>query len=152
MVDSSVGGKTGINLSVENLVELFTNQAKCLLIWMSSTLPIREFAAGMAEVIKYGMLGNLTLFQKLLALEEPLSRDNSELGRIIYQCCADKAEIVREDERESAQGEGIAQPGSYFWACNRSSCWIRFIPSWGGSFYRFGLCFPIISKVGVLRK
>ena len=49
------------------------------------------------------------------------------------------------------QGEGIAQPGSYFWACNRSSCWIRFIPSWGGSVYRFGLCFPIISKVGVLR-
>ena len=109
MVDSSVGGKTGINLSAgKNLVGAFHQPSQVLIdLDVLSTLPMREFAAGMAEVIKYGMLGNLTLFQKLLALEEPLSRDNSELGRIIYQCCADKVEIVREDERESAmQGGG----------------------------------------------
>lgn len=110
MVDSSVGGKTGINLSAgKNLVGAFHQPSQVLIdLDVLSTLPIREFAAGMAEVIKYGMLGNLTLFQKLLALEEPLSRDNSELGRIIYQCCADKAEIVREDERESAMQGGRA--------------------------------------------
>ena len=110
MVDSSVGGKTGINLSAgKNLVGAFHQPSQVLIdLDVLSTLPIREFAAGMAEVIKYGMLGNLTLFQELLALEEPLSRDNSELGRIIYQCCADKAEIVREDERESALQGGRA--------------------------------------------
>ena len=109
MVDSSVGGKTGINLSAgKNLVGAFHQPSQVLIdLDVLSTLPMREFAAGMAEVIKYGMLGNLTLFQKLLALEEPLSRDNSELGSIIHQCCSDKAEIVREDERESAlQGGG----------------------------------------------
>ena len=105
-----MGGKTGINLSAgKNLVGAFHQPSQVLIdLDVLSTLPIREFAAGMAEVIKYGMLGNLTLFQKLLALEEPLSRDNSELGRIIYQCCADKAEIVREDERESAMQGGRA--------------------------------------------
>ena len=57
-----------------------------------STLPIREFAAGMAEVIKYGMLGN-TLFQKLLALEEPLSRDNSELAGLSTNAVLIKAKL-----------------------------------------------------------
>ncbi len=110
MVDSSVGGKTGINLSAgKNLVGAFHQPSQVLIdLDVLSTLPMREFAAGMAEVIKYGMLGNLTLFQKLLALEEPLSRDNSELGSIIHQCCSDKAEIVREDERESALQGGRA--------------------------------------------
>ena len=74
MVDSSVGEKTGINLSVgKNLVGAFHQPSRVIIdLNVLSTLPSREFSAGMAEVIKYGMLGNISLYQRLLALEEPL--------------------------------------------------------------------------------
>ena len=110
MVDSSVGGKTGINLSVgKNLVGAFHQPSRVIIdLNVLSTLPSREFSAGMAEVIKYGMLGNISLYQRLLALGEPLSSDSMELGEIIYQCCADKADIVRKDEQESVLEGGRA--------------------------------------------
>ena len=102
MVDSSVGGKTGINLSAgKNLVGAF-HQPRNVFIDLNllTTLPEREFSAGMAEVIKYGMLGNISLYQTLSELPERLSSQSQELPKMVYHCCKDKAEIVRNDEHE----------------------------------------------------
>jgi 3-dehydroquinate synthase len=109
MVDSSVGGKTGINLPEgKNLVGAFW-QPKAVYIdtALLQTLPPREFAAGMAEVIKYGMLGDLELFNDLVALKG-LDANSSELPAIVRRCCAIKAQIVADDEKETAASGGRA--------------------------------------------
>ncbi len=107
MVDSSVGGKTGLNLSTgKNLAGAF-HQPKAVYadVNLLDTLPPREFASGMAEVIKCGLLGNLELYERLIALGA-LSASSPELPEIIEICCADKARIVEGDERETSQGSG----------------------------------------------
>ena len=109
MVDSSVGGKTGINLSAgKNLVGAF-HQPLHVFIGMNTlaTLPAREFSAGMAEVIKCGMLGDEALLEEL-ETGSPISAGSPNLGDIIRRCCAAKARIVREDEREMAASGGRA--------------------------------------------
>lgn len=108
MVDSSVGGKTGINLEAgKNLVGAFHQpQAVYIDIDCLKTLPSREFSAGMAEVIKYGLLGNEKLYQKLLSFTSPLDSLSLELAEVIATCCLDKAKIVEFDERESAGSTG----------------------------------------------
>jgi 3-dehydroquinate synthase len=109
MVDSSVGGKTGINLPEgKNLVGAFW-QPKAVYIdtALLTTLPEREFAAGMGEVIKYGMLADIELFNQLLALDG-LNADSPELPKIIRRCCAIKAQVVAEDETETAASGGRA--------------------------------------------
>ncbi|MGK0310335.1 MAG: 3-dehydroquinate synthase [Lentimonas sp.] len=109
MVDSSVGGKTGINLPEgKNLVGAFW-QPKAVYIdtKLLKTLPSREFAAGMAEVIKYGMLYDFTLFEEIERIES-LSVASHELASIIRCCCLIKAEIVAEDEKETAISNGRA--------------------------------------------
>ena len=109
MVDSSVGGKTGINLPEgKNLVGAFW-QPKAVYIdtALLQTLSPREFAAGMAEVIKYGMLADLELLNDLLALRG-LDANSSELPAIVRRCCAIKAQIVADDEKETAASGGRA--------------------------------------------
>ncbi len=110
MVDSSVGGKTGINIAAgKNLVGAFWQpQAVFICTEFLKTLPPREFAAGMAEVIKYGMLYDPALFQKLAALETPLVWDHPDLPGVIRRCCEIKAEIVKADEKETAASGGRA--------------------------------------------
>jgi 3-dehydroquinate synthase len=108
MVDSAVGGKTGINLAAgKNLVGAF-HQPRGVFISTSllATLPPREFAAGMAEVIKYGLLGDPALFSQLENV--PLSVSSRDLATVIRRCCALKARIVELDERESARNGGRA--------------------------------------------
>ncbi len=108
MVDSSVGGKTGINLKAgKNLVGAF-HQPQTVFIDLDclKTLPEREFSAGMAEVIKYGLLGNQKLFERLINLSEPLCPRSPELAEIIEICCSDKANVVEADERESINSSG----------------------------------------------
>jgi 3-dehydroquinate synthase len=109
MVDSSVGGKTGINLPEgKNLVGAFW-QPKAVYIdtALLQTLSPREFAAGMAEVIKYGMLADLELFNDLVALKG-LDANSPELPAIVRRCCAIKAQIVADDEKETAASGGRA--------------------------------------------
>lgn len=109
MVDSSVGGKTGINLDAgKNLVGAFY-QPQAVLIRTSflETLSPREFSAGMAEVIKYGMLADGALFKTLEALDN-LHPTHLELAGIIRRCCAIKADVVCADERETASSGGRA--------------------------------------------
>ncbi|MCU0857360.1 MAG: 3-dehydroquinate synthase [Pontiellaceae bacterium] len=105
MVDSSVGGKTGINISEgKNLVGAF-HQPELVLMELDTlkTLPPRELAAGMAEVVKYGIIRDAELFQSLensVASSSPRLQTSEETGRIIARCCEIKAEVVRQDERE----------------------------------------------------
>jgi 3-dehydroquinate synthase len=108
MVDSSVGGKTGINIGAgKNLVGAF-HQPRAVFIGadLLATLPAREFAAGMAEVIKYGLLGDASLLTELEA--SPLRKTSSNLADVVRRCCALKARIVEADERETAKEGGRA--------------------------------------------
>ncbi len=108
MVDSSVGGKTGINLSAgKNLVGAFHHpEAVFIGREFLTTLPPREFAAGMAEIIKYGLLGDAGLFAQLEA--NPMNARSAELPAVIRRCCQLKADIVRADEFEQAAEGGRA--------------------------------------------
>jgi 3-dehydroquinate synthase len=108
MVDSSVGGKTGINLSAgKNLVGAFHQPCGVFISTnLLSTLPAREFAAGMAEVIKYGLLADAALFAQLE--ERPLTVASRDLAGVIRRCCEIKAAIVEKDERETAKEGGRA--------------------------------------------
>ena len=106
MVDSSVGGKTAVDLPQgKNLVGAF-HQPRAVVIDTDTlaTLPQRELRAGFAEVIKYGALGDANFFAWLdQNAEALLSRDASTLTKAIAHCCAQKAGIVARDETE--QGE-----------------------------------------------
>lgn len=111
MVDSSVGGKTGINLEAgKNLAGAF-HQPRGVFIstGLLATLPAREYAAGAAEVIKYGLLGDAALFGQLE--QKPLTAvtaDPVEVAAVVRRCCAAKARIVEADERETAAEGGRA--------------------------------------------
>ncbi|MEZ5404960.1 MAG: 3-dehydroquinate synthase [Verrucomicrobiia bacterium] len=97
MVDSSVGGKTGINLPEgKNLVGTF-HQPSLVLIDPNvlKTLPLRQLYASTAEIIKYGIIRNAALFEKL---EKGMPQDWTP---IIKRCCEIKARIVEEDEFET---------------------------------------------------
>ena len=106
MVDSSVGGKTAVDLPQgKNLVGAF-HQPRAVLIDTATlgTLPERELRAGMAEVIKYGALGDAAFFAWLERNAAALlARDAVALTEAIAHCCAQKAGIVARDETE--QGE-----------------------------------------------
>jgi 3-dehydroquinate synthase len=106
MVDSSVGGKTGVDLPAgKNLVGAF-HQPRAVIIDTDTlaTLPPRELATGFAEVVKYGALGDAEFFGWLEQHAEALhKRDASALVQAIAHCCAQKAGIVARDETE--QGE-----------------------------------------------
>jgi 3-dehydroquinate synthase len=108
MVDSSVGGKTGINIaSGKNLVGAF-HQPRGVFVStkLLGTLPAREFSAGMAEVVKYGLLGDAELFSQLE--RTPLTATSPDLAAVIRRCCATKAKVVEADERETAPSDGRA--------------------------------------------
>jgi 3-dehydroquinate synthase len=103
-VDSSVGGKVGVNLKAgKNLVGAFY-QPRLVLCDLDTlaTLPGREFRAGLAEVIKYGVIYDRSLFARL-ERDSPrlLARDPATLAAVIARCCEIKAEVVGQDETES---------------------------------------------------
>jgi 3-dehydroquinate synthase len=103
-VDSSVGGKTGVNHPLgKNMIGAFY-QPRCVLADTDTlnTLPDRELSAGLAEVIKYGLIRALPFLEWLEAhLEALLERQPAALSYAIEQSCRNKAEIVAADERES---------------------------------------------------
>jgi len=103
-VDSSVGGKTGVNHPAgKNLIGTFY-QPRLVLIDIDTlrTLPRREFLAGLVEVIKYGVILDAELFVLIEQnLESILALDVTLLRRIVHRCCALKAMVVERDERES---------------------------------------------------
>lgn len=105
-VDSSVGGKTGINHPRgKNMIGAF-HQPQCVLADTDTlaTLPERELRAGLAEVIKYGLIRDAPFFEWLEAhLEALLARNAEALAQAIERSCRNKAEVVAADEREQGQ-------------------------------------------------
>jgi 3-dehydroquinate synthase len=103
-VDSSVGGKTGVNLPKgKNLVGSF-HQPRFVLIDVLtlSTLPEREYLGGLAEVIKYGIVLDANLFDYIEQhTAEILAKNPETLKYLISRCCSLKAEVVGQDERET---------------------------------------------------
>jgi len=103
MVDSSVGGKTGVNLPAgKNLVGAF-HQPRAVVVDTDTlaTLPPREYAAGLAEIVKYGAIGDANFFTWLEANAGALNaRDAHALAEAIAASCRHKAGVVARDERE----------------------------------------------------
>jgi len=103
-VDSSVGGKVGVNLKAgKNLVGAFY-QPRLVLCDLDTfkTLPRREYISGLAEIIKYGIIYDADLFARLERdLSKLLKRESKTLAAIIARCCEIKAEVVGQDETET---------------------------------------------------
>jgi len=105
-VDSSVGGKTGVNHPLgKNMIGAFY-QPRCVIADTSTlnTLDDRQLSAGIAEVIKYGLIRDPEFFTWLENnIEKLLSRDSNALAFAIERSCQNKAEVVAADEREGGQ-------------------------------------------------
>ena len=103
MVDSSVGGKVGINLPEgKNLVGAFHQPAG---VWIDTavldTLPDREYRSGLAEVVKYGVILDAAFFAWLEAnADAVLRREPAAIVHVVARSCELKADVVRQDERE----------------------------------------------------
>ena len=106
MVDSSVGGKTGVNHPLgKNMIGAFY-QPQCVIIDTDTlnTLDDRQLSAGMAEIIKYGLIRDTDFLDWLQEnMQGLLQRDSALLTEAIYRSCQHKAEVVAADERESGQ-------------------------------------------------
>jgi 3-dehydroquinate synthase len=116
-VDSSVGGKVGVNLpGAKNMVGAFWQPRGVVIdVDVLDTLPQREYRAGLAEVVKYGIIQDAEFFAFLEANVEPInSRDHAVLTRIIERCCRLKADVVEQDEREETGLRAILNYGHTF--------------------------------------
>lgn len=105
-VDSSVGGKTGINHPLgKNMIGAFYQPQVVLAdIDTLSTLPQRELSAGLAEVIKYGLIRDRAFFDwQEINMPQLLALETAAMSYAIYRSCENKAEVVGRDERESGE-------------------------------------------------
>ena len=106
MVDSSVGGKTGVNHPLgKNMIGAF-HQPQCVIIDTETlnTLDDRQLSAGIAEIIKYGYINDLEFIDWLdTNMDKLLSRDPEALAYAIHRSCKHKADIVSADEKEAGQ-------------------------------------------------
>lgn len=103
-VDSSVGGKTGINHPLgKNMVGAFYQPQRVVCdLDVLATLPAREFSAGLAEVIKYGPIADMDFFDWLeRSMDDLMAHESAALARAVRRSCEIKAAVVGEDERES---------------------------------------------------
>ena len=116
-VDSSVGGKTAINASAgKNLIGAFHQPSLVLAdTGCLATLPQREMRAGLAEVFKYGLLGDAEFFARVDKDSAAiLACDNAVLEATIAHCVGMKARIVAEDERETKDARALLNLGHTF--------------------------------------
>ncbi len=103
-VDSSVGGKVGVNHAMgKNLIGAFHPPAAVVIDpELLATLPRREFRSGLYEVVKYGVIASRALFERTgRDLKALFARNASALLPVVAECCRIKASIVEQDERES---------------------------------------------------
>lgn len=116
-VDSSVGGKVGINLpQAKNMVGAFHQPLGVIAdVGTLRTLPQREYASGLGEVVKYGMILDAAFFSQLEAdVEALLRRDAEVLRRVVARCCRLKADVVERDEREESGLRAVLNYGHTF--------------------------------------
>jgi 3-dehydroquinate synthase len=117
MVDSSVGGKVGVNHpKAKNLIGAFHQPIG---VWIDTacleTLPEREYRSGLAEVVKYGVILDADLFAYLETKAEAiLRRDPEMIPTIVARCCRLKADIVERDEREKTDLRMVLNYGHTF--------------------------------------
>jgi 3-dehydroquinate synthase len=117
MVDSSVGGKVGVNHPrAKNLIGAFHQPAG---VWIDTatldTLPDREYRSGLAEVVKYGVILDADFFAFLEAnAEAVLRREPEDVRRVVAHCCRLKANVVEQDEREETGLRVILNYGHTF--------------------------------------
>ena len=117
MVDSSVGGKTGINLpSAKNMIGAFWQPHA---VWIDSStlesLPEREFRSGLAEVVKYGVILDDSFFEFLEKnADQILARSREHIELIVRRSCELKAQVVSQDERETTGLRAILNYGHTF--------------------------------------
>ncbi len=116
-VDSSVGGKTGVNHALgKNMIGAFY-QPQCVIADIETlhTLPERELSAGLAEVIKYGLLGDIEFFEWLETnIKKLVALDNDAITYAIQRSCQCKAEIVASDEHEKSGRRALLNLGHTF--------------------------------------
>lgn len=116
-VDSSVGGKVGINLpEAKNMVGAFLQPVGVLIDTATlDTLEEREYRAGLGEVVKYGVILDAALFDQLEADAARLAaRDHDVLRQVIARCCRLKADVVQQDEREESGLRAVLNYGHTF--------------------------------------
>jgi 3-dehydroquinate synthase len=116
-VDSSVGGKVGVNLpGAKNMVGAFWQPLGVLIdTYTLKTLPDREYRAGLAEVVKYGVILDAGFFGWLEShVEEINRRDPASLEHLIARCCRLKADVVERDERETTGLRAVLNYGHTF--------------------------------------
>jgi 3-dehydroquinate synthase len=116
-VDSSVGGKVGVNLpGAKNMVGAFWQPLGVLVDTATlDTLPPREYRSGLGEVVKYGVCLDAELFDYLEAHAAELVGRNAEvLVHVIGRCCRLKADVVRRDEREESGHRAVLNYGHSF--------------------------------------
>ncbi len=116
-VDSSVGGKVGINLpGGKNMVGAFWQPAGVLIdVDLLATLPEREFRAGMAEVVKYGVILDAEFFAYLEANITGINaREPAVMRHIVRRCCRLKADVVEADETEVSGKRAVLNYGHTF--------------------------------------
>ena len=116
-VDSSVGGKVGINLpAAKNMVGAFWQPSGVLIdLDALRTLPKREFLSGLAEVVKYGMILDAPFFEYLESVvPQLLARDGAVLETVVARCCELKAQVVAQDEREETGLRAVLNYGHTF--------------------------------------
>ena len=116
-VDSSVGGKVGVNLpAAKNMVGAFWQPVAVLIDTQTlQTLPEREYRSGLAEVVKYGIILDAAFFARLEQSAPALmARRHDELQEVIARCCQLKADVVEADEREESGHRTILNYGHTF--------------------------------------
>jgi 3-dehydroquinate synthase len=116
-VDSSVGGKTGINLpEAKNIVGAFWQPALVVIDTQSlNSLPTREYISGLAEIVKYGVILLPELFDYLEShAAEVLQRDPAAIQHLIIESCRAKASVVQQDERETTGLRAVLNYGHTF--------------------------------------
>jgi 3-dehydroquinate synthase len=116
-VDSSVGGKVGVNLpTAKNLVGAFWQPLGVLIdTAVLRTLPDREYLSGLAEVVKYGVILDADFFAFLEGrVSELLARDPATLAKVIAHSCRLKAQVVEADEREETGQRAVLNYGHTF--------------------------------------
>jgi 3-dehydroquinate synthase len=116
-VDSSVGGKVGVNLpEAKNIVGAFWQPIGVLIDTdVLASVPDRHYRAGLAEVVKYGVILDADFFAYLETNVEALNRrEPSVLARVIARCCRLKADVVEQDEREESGLRAVLNYGHTF--------------------------------------
>ena len=127
-VDSSVGGKVGINLpDAKNMVGAFLQPLGVLIDTATlATLPPREFRAGLGEVVKYGVILDAELFDYLEANAAALlEHDRGVLSHVIARCCRLKADVVEQDEHEETGLRSLLNFGHTFGHAFEAISWHR---------------------------